>query len=78
MFFSHFVFLAVAQTALATDLSSLSSLLQDISSEVYADLREIAVDVWNNPETSRQEFYAHERVVSYFEGNTGAISHLLR
>lgn len=52
--------------ALAADVSDLSSCLKSISADIFPDLKEIAVDVWNNPELGLKEYHAHDLVVDYF------------
>jgi hypothetical protein len=51
---------------LAADVSNLSSCLKGVSADVFPGLKEIAVDVWNNPETGLKEHHAHDLVIDYF------------
>ncbi|PGH14360.1 hypothetical protein AJ80_05950 [Polytolypa hystricis UAMH7299] len=50
----------------AADLSNLTPALQNISAAVFPDLVAIAADVHEHPETSTEEFHAHNAVVQYF------------
>lgn len=61
-----FSLLFLARSSLAADLSNLPALLKTISSDIYPDLKEIAVDIWEHPEIGLAEHYAHDRIVSYF------------
>ncbi|KAK3296569.1 uncharacterized protein B0H64DRAFT_433083 [Chaetomium fimeti] len=51
---------------LAADVSTLSSSLKVISANVFPGLRDIAADVWRNPEIGLDENHAHDLVVDYF------------
>ncbi|KAH8811032.1 hypothetical protein F5884DRAFT_897532 [Xylogone sp. PMI_703] len=50
----------------AADISTLPSLLKNISADVFPSLRAIAVDIWENPEIGLSEFHAHDLIVDYF------------
>ncbi|KAI2467602.1 hypothetical protein F4781DRAFT_401466 [Annulohypoxylon bovei var. microspora] len=63
---SHFLLLASVGLTIATDLSTLPSLLKTISADVFPGLKGIAQDIYIHPETSTQEFHAHDSVVDYF------------
>ncbi|KAL2018280.1 hypothetical protein VTK56DRAFT_984 [Thermocarpiscus australiensis] len=58
--------LALGSHVLATNSSNVTSLLQEISADVFPDLKAIAVDIWNHPELGRSEHHAHDLIVSYF------------
>ncbi|KAI2627909.1 hypothetical protein GGS26DRAFT_599032 [Hypomontagnella submonticulosa] len=63
---SQFLFLAVVGSVIATDLSTLPDLLKTISADVFPGFKEISQDIYDHPETSTQEFHAHDSVVDYF------------
>lgn len=57
---------SAAGLALAADVSNLSSCLKTVSANVFPGLKEIAIDVWKNPEIGLDEHHAHNLVVDYF------------
>ncbi|XDG08241.1 hypothetical protein ABKA04_007856 [Annulohypoxylon sp. FPYF3050] len=63
---SQLLLLASLGLTIATDLSTLPSLLKTISADVFPGLKEISQDIYTHPETSLQEFHAHDTVVGYF------------
>ncbi|KAI1372356.1 hypothetical protein F4677DRAFT_266185 [Hypoxylon crocopeplum] len=58
--------LATVSSSIAADLSTLPGLLETISADVFPGLKSIAQDIHAHPETSTQEFHAHDLVVDYF------------
>ncbi|KAI2622352.1 hypothetical protein GGR54DRAFT_58416 [Hypoxylon sp. NC1633] len=63
---SELLLLATVGFGIATDLSTLPDLLKTISADVFPGLKGIAQDIYAHPETSTQEFHAHDTVVDYF------------
>ncbi|KAI1206982.1 uncharacterized protein F4807DRAFT_436587 [Annulohypoxylon truncatum] len=63
---SHLFLLASIGLTTATDLSTLPALLKNISADIFPDLKGISQDIYAHPETSLQEFHAHDTVVDYF------------
>ncbi|KAI0126139.1 hypothetical protein BJ170DRAFT_461492 [Xylariales sp. AK1849] len=59
---------ALAYIALcnAANLTTLPDLLKSISSSVFQGVKGVSVDIYNHPEISKSEFYAHDAVVTYF------------
>ena len=45
------------------DLSNLPTVLQNLSATIFPTLKPIAVNVWNNPQLSGSENFAHDQVV---------------
>ncbi|KAK5994510.1 Xaa-Arg dipeptidase [Cladobotryum mycophilum] len=58
--------LFLARGCWAVGLENLPSLLKNISADIYPDLKDIAVDIWEHPEIGLAEFYAHDLIVDYF------------
>ncbi|KAK3369456.1 hypothetical protein B0T24DRAFT_532122 [Lasiosphaeria ovina] len=56
----------LASHVLAANVSTLATRLKAISADVFPDLKDIAVDIWNNPEIGLDEHHAHDLVVDYF------------
>ena len=56
----------ISQVALAVNVSSLASHLQSLSVDIFPGLKDIAIDVWENPEIGLDEHHAHDLVVEYF------------
>jgi hypothetical protein len=55
----------------AGDLPDLSTFLTDTSSSVFPPLKDIAVEVYHDPELGRDEQHAHDLVVEYFSNVDG-------
>lgn len=53
------------------DVDSLPSFLERLVSETYPDLRAISVEIWNNPEVGRNESFAHNVTVDFFNKHGG-------
>ncbi|PGH09370.1 hypothetical protein AJ79_05682 [Helicocarpus griseus UAMH5409] len=57
------------------DLSTLTPLLQNISASVFPPLASLAQDVHAHPELSKNEFHAHDTVVSHFNDKNNNQNH---
>ena len=57
---------AYGGVAVAVDVSALPMQLKSISANVLPGLKDIAVDVWNNPGLAHNEHHALGLVVDYF------------
>ncbi|KDQ16163.1 hypothetical protein BOTBODRAFT_173431 [Botryobasidium botryosum FD-172 SS1] len=55
-----------ASRATAVDLSNLPNTLQTLSNTLFPTLKPIAVNIWNHPEVSTQETFAHDQVINHF------------
>ncbi|KAI1401714.1 hypothetical protein F4819DRAFT_457019 [Hypoxylon fuscum] len=63
---SYLALLATVGSSIAADLSTLPDLLNTISADVFPGLQSMAEYIHEHPETSTQEFHAHDLVVDYF------------
>ncbi|KAI5857395.1 hypothetical protein GGS23DRAFT_347751 [Durotheca rogersii] len=63
---SHLLLITAAGSCMAADLSTLPGHLKTISADVFPGPKGIAQYIYANPETSTQEFHAHDIVVDYF------------
>ncbi|KAL6818049.1 hypothetical protein GGI42DRAFT_347311 [Trichoderma sp. SZMC 28013] len=61
------ILLSSLALSLADSTYNLPGLLQNISSTVFSQLRDISRDIWENPELGLLEFHAHDVTVEYFE-----------
>lgn len=58
--------LGVASLAESVELTGLSKFLKDASGSVFPALKDIAVQVYHDPELGRDEQHAHDLVIEYF------------
>ena len=58
--------LPILGSCLAVDLGTIAEALKSISASIYPGLRVVSENIYNHPETSTQEFYAHDTIVNYF------------
>ena len=67
---SFFAVLAVSDVLVYStspiDLSNLPTVLQNLSATIFPTLKPIAVNMWNNPQLSGSETFAHDQVVEHF------------
>lgn len=63
--------LAVAKLGRAADLANLPTFLKDASSTVLPPLKDIAVQVYHDPELGRDEQHAHDLVIEHFSAVDG-------
>lgn len=61
------ILLSSLALSLADSTYNLQGLLQNISSTVFSQLRDISRDIWENPELGLLEFHAHDVTVEYFQ-----------
>ncbi|KAI9170902.1 Peptidase M20 domain-containing protein [Paramyrothecium foliicola] len=60
------VAVAAATAARAVDLTNIASFLQNSSASVWPALKDIADEIYHDPEVGRDEHHAHNRVVKHF------------
>jgi len=63
--------LATAAVAGAVDLSTLPGFLINASTSAWQPLKDIAVDIYNNPELGLNEHHAHDLIVNHFSSVNG-------
>lgn len=63
--------LAGAKLAQSVDLTDLPKFLKDASSTVFPPLKDIAVEVYHDPELGRDEQHAHDLVIEHFSAVDG-------
>lgn len=71
MFISLFPILAAAGLADAVNLARLPAYLTKTSAQVFPRLKDIAVEVYHDPELGRDEQHAHDLAVEYFDDAHG-------